>query len=92
MLINTQPITEKYQNLMQYVYFRTYEGYLHDPIFLAIKTALKITKLKLKKKRNKSLFQQYFNPKLSKYRFLTIFGKIDSANWESANWDSAIWY
>ena len=30
-----------------------------------------------KKKRNKSLFQQYFNTKLSKYRFLTIFGKLE---------------
>ena len=98
MLFYTRTITEKCQNLLQYVYFCTYEGHLHDPIFFAIKTALKITKLKIYfKKRNKSLFQQYFIPKLSKYRFLTIFGKLgfgkmDSANWESAKWDSANWY
>ena len=71
----------------------TYEGHLHDPIFFATKTAFKITKLKIYlKKRKKSLFQQYFYPKLSKYRFLTGFGKMDSANWESAKWDSANWY
>ena len=33
MLIYTQNITEKCQNLLQYVYFCTYEGHLHDPIF-----------------------------------------------------------
>ena len=78
MLIYTQTITEKCQNLLQYVYFCTYEGHLYDPIVFAIKTAYKITKLKsyLKKKYMKSLFQQYFNPKLSKYRILAIFGKM----------------
>ena len=45
--IYTQTITEKYQNLFQYVYFCTYVGHLHHPIFFAIKTALKITKLKI---------------------------------------------
>ena len=61
MLIYTQTnITEKCQNLLQYVYFCMYEGNLHVPTFFAIKTALKITKLKIYfKKRNKSLFQQY---------------------------------
>ena len=65
------------------------------PDFFRNQTALKITNLKIYfEKRNKSLFQQYFNPKLLKYRFLTIFGKLgfckmDSANWELAKWDSA---
>ena len=69
------------------------------PNFVRNNSALKITKLKIyfKKKRNNSLFQQYFNPKLSKYRFLTIFGKlgfgrVDSANWKSTKWESANWY
>ena len=69
-----------------YVYFCTYEGHLHEPIFFAIQTTLKITKMKTYFiKRNKSLFQRYFNPKLSKCR------KMDSANCKSAKWDSAIW-
>ena len=95
MLIYTQTITEKCQNLLQYVYFCTYEGNLHDPIFFAIKTALKIIKLKIYlKKRNKSLFQQY---KIQNYQNTAFFGKLgfgkmDSANWESAKWDSANWY
>ena len=33
MLIYTQTITEKCQNLLQYVYFCMYKGHLHDPIF-----------------------------------------------------------
>ena len=33
MLIYTQTITEKCQNLLQYVYFCTCEGHLQDPIF-----------------------------------------------------------
>ena len=64
MLIYT--ITKSCQNLLQYVYLCTYERHLYDPIYFKIKTALKIIRLKIYlKKKNKSLFQQYFNPKLS---------------------------
>ena len=40
MLIYTQTITEKCQNLLQYVYFCTYEGHLHDLIFFRNKNCL----------------------------------------------------
>ena len=53
MLIYTSTITETCQNLLQYVYFCTYEGYLHDRFFRN-KNCLKnhqIENLFLKKKQ-----------------------------------------